>query len=428
MLEDTFLEDIHFAYQYALPLYEVYRLRYELQFDPTHKVHLPNNFLYHRRQLASPDTRIITTPNAEMLFSIAILDLGGGPVRIQVPDPQDRYYSIALLDAYTNNFEYISSRKPKTNAGRYWIAGPQAKNVGRFGAAVFQAPTPIVVLLLRILVDDPTEIDAARRLQSRFELMPFSRAVPRPPPIAPIPEVGANFVAIVNQAMAENPPPARDEPVLCRLGRAGIGLLAVPLEGEPRRAWENRFVDVRKALVETAEIDGQGSKGVANVVDGWLYPAATMGNFGTDYRRRAETAITALFAQRREENMSLFAVADQSGAAIDCRCHYRLRLPEYMPVARSWSLSIYQVEPDGRCYLAANPLNRYSINEATPDLEWNEDGSLDVLIQRDPPEPELQTNWLPMPDGACRIVLRNYEPLPELLEGRFRYPAIERIV
>lgn len=47
-------------------------------------------------------------------------------------------------------------------------------------------------------------------------------------------------------------------------------------------------------------------------------------------------------------------------------------------------------------------------------------------MARDRPEPGWETNWLPLPAGPFRLMLRNYQPRPELLDGRFRYPAIRR--
>ncbi len=32
-----------------------------------------------------------------------------------------------------------------------------------------------------------------------------------------------------------------------------------------------------------------------------------------------------------------------------------------------------------------------------------------------------------MPDAPFRLMLRNYIPKPELLDGRFHYPAMERV-
>ena len=49
----------------------------------------------------------------------------------------------------------------------------------------------------------------------------------------------------------------------------------------------------------------------------------------------------------------------------------------------------------------ANPINRYLINSPMlPELKENPDGSLTLYIQKDPPGPTKESNWLPAPDGS----------------------------
>lgn len=420
---------IGLAYRYALPLYEVARLRYALQFDPARPRHLSPNHLFHKRNLASPEDRLITAPNADTLYSLAILDLREGSVRIDVPDMAGRYYSVALIDAYTNVFAYLGRRTTGTRAGSYLLVGPGNGEVREKVPSVLHAPTPLVVLLVRILVNGPDDLAVAQRLQDGFRLKAPDATVPRHTAIAPVPDSGENFVAVVNQALTENPPPQADTPVLERIGKVGIGPHAVHFGPELQRAWSDHFPEVQRALAEAAKNRRQmaGVYHGAKVVNGWIYPPADKGNFGTDYDLRALIALAGLFAHRREENMAVGAVTDSEGRPFDHHHRYRLRLPAQMPVDGFWSLSIYSVEPDGRRFFEDNPVHRYAIGDRTPGLRRNADGSLDILIQWEAPQAEDMSNWLPMPSGPFHLGLRNYQPRAELLEGRFRYPAIERL-
>jgi hypothetical protein len=74
------------AYNYALPVYEIARLRYRQSFDPSNPHRVPVNTLTHSRKLADHTSRLVTTPNNDTLYSSANLDLRAGPVRIDVPD------------------------------------------------------------------------------------------------------------------------------------------------------------------------------------------------------------------------------------------------------------------------------------------------------------------------------------------------------
>ena len=77
--------------------------------------------------------------------------------------------------------------------------------------------------------------------------------------------------------------------------------------------------------------------------------------------------------------------------------------------------------------LVARQNHRYAIGDRTQGLKKNADGSLDIVIQRDSPGADKESNWLPAPEGDFRLVARAYLPRRELLDGRFKYPGIDRI-
>ena len=73
------------------------------------------------------------------------------------------------------------------------------------------------------------------------------------------------------------------------------------------------------------------------------------------------------------------------------------------PADAFWSLSIYEVMPEGGMYFADNALHRYAVGSLSPDLHRNEDGSLDILIQKESPQ-DFTANWLPAPEGKFEHV------------------------
>jgi hypothetical protein len=410
---------INAAYVYGLPVYEIARLRWQAQYDPALPLHLPSNVIFHRRFLSNATSREVTAPNNDTLYSLAFLDLRAGPLRIEVPDMADRYYSIAFVDAYTNDFGYIGRRATGTRAGSFAIVGPGA-SASATGAPVIQAPTPTGVLIVRILTRGADELDAVHRLQDAIVLTPRGLPPAQPPPPAPVADSGEGFVAVVNRALTDNPPPAADAPTLAHLATVGIGPSAPPLDGDARRAWNERFVEVQRSLANAAAR-------ATRLINGWAYPPNDVGRFGTDYATRANVALTFLLENVREEAMSIDPMADSAGAPLDDRHAYRVRLPARMPVDGFWSLTMYRREPDGRRFFFDNPLQRYAIGDRTPNLRRNGDGSLDIILARERPAPEWENNWLPMPVGPYSVTLRNYQPRPELLDGTFRYAAVEHI-
>lgn len=415
--------NIGVAYRYALPLYEVMRLRYTTVYDQNNPHRVALNHFVHKHSLAGPQDRLVTMPNNDTLYSLAVLDLSGGPVRLEVPDSGGRYYSAALMDAYTNNFSIINRRTTQGQSASFLISGPGwAQDNDPAGAQSIRAPTNTVLLLVRVLVDGPEDLAAAVALQDRFRLTgpPLStRGVA--PPLAPQDGDAENFVAVVNRALADNPPPRDNTPMLAQVARVGMvpgtGTLPPSLAGKWRRDLPLAQKLLARAVAKPRRL-----------IQGWSYPPPDTGNFGTDYDVRAAIALVGLLALPPEEAMYTSAWTDAQNRALDGGHRYRLHLPPGgVPVEAFWSLSLYTIEADGRAYFADNPLHRYAIGDRTPGLKKNPDGSLDLLIQHDSPGAAQQGNWLPAPDGPFRLVMRAYEPKLTLLKGEFRYPAIERI-
>jgi hypothetical protein len=409
------------AYNYALPVYEIAHLRYRQNFDPANPRRIPVNTLVHSRKLADHTSRLVTTPNNDTLYSSANLDLRAGPVRIDVPDFGQRYYSIALMDEFTNNFAYIGRRATGTRAGSFLVVCPTWQGQASKEVRIIHAPTPDVTLLVRILVDGPEDLDTVHRLQDAIVLT----APPVDPrvhtPVAPVADDGTNFVAVVNQALRENPPPAQDAPILAEIAKVGIVPRSGPLSPETARIWRE---DLPKAQAELRSRSSWSRK----VMDGWSYSAPGIGNFGTDYDLRAAVALSGLLALTRDEAIYAGAVTDSRGQPLDGAHRYRLHVPRDLPLNGFWSLSMYEVQSDGRLFFADNPLHRYAIGDRTRGLKRNADGSLDILIQKDAPSAEQTANWLPVPEsGRLQLTLRLYLPQAELLDGRFHFPALERL-
>ncbi len=411
---------LHLAYRYGLPIYDNARVIYAVTQSPFNPLRVAPNFFLHGRKLADYRSRIVTTPNTDTLYSVAVVDLSAGPVLLKVPEFGKRYYSVALIDAYTNNSDYVGSRATGGQAATYVIVPPGYKGALPDGAKPLHANTPHTVLLARILIDGPDDYDDVHDLQNRLKL---TQANPPPAPalIAPIPEDPENFVALVNQVLHANPPPAADHAALKRLAAVGVGPDAGALTAAQKALWAKHFAEAQKTLLTDIRSFGKPS-------DGWTYLPSDVGNFGTDYATRAAIAVTGLWVNIPAEAVYTFAATDTKGDKLVGAKSYRLRLPAGAPPVDSfWSLSIYEVEPDGRLFFSDNPLHRYAIGDRTQGLKKNADGSLDILIQNNSPGADKESNWLPAPDGDFRLVARAYLPRPEILDGRFKYPGIEHV-
>lgn len=408
------------AYRYGLPIYDNARITYLIAQSPLNPLRVAPNVFLHSRRLADHRSRIVTTPNNDTLYSAAYVDLSTGPVTLTVPDFGERYYSVALIDAYTNNADTIGTRVSGGRGDRYVILPPGYTRATPSGRRGLRATTPHIIVLARILVEGPDDLDDVHELQNGLKLSQAAGA-PTPTLIAPNANDPETFVALVNQVLRANPPPPADRAILTVLATVGVGPDAGSLSNDQKALWRTHF-----AAAQTALFQEVGTFGAVH--EGWTYLPRDVGHFGTDYATRAAVAITSLWINDPEEAVYTFATADAKGGGLTGSHSYRLRIPAGAPPANSfWSLSIYEVEPDQRLFFFDNPLHRYAIGDRTKGLKKNPDGSLDVYVQRAAPAADLEANWLPAPDGAFRLVARAYLPRADLLEGRFKYPGLERV-
>jgi len=419
---------IRAAFIYTFALHDLARTRWRFtQHETTHG--RPANQLHHNRDLLDDRARQVTMPNNDTLYSLAWLDLSAGPATLTVPDMGSRYYSVALMDAFTNNFACLGLRTNGPGAHVFVIAGPahhaSAPAGLPNGAVLARAPCNDVWLLARVLVDGPSDLPQVHALQEQMRLgtsaVPPARLQATPDETRP-----AAYLALVNEALARNGVPAHEQEMVAGFADLGVraGDLAAwdTLSPGIREAWTRLWPALRHEL----EHPPKGSLRRNGPRGSWLSGMDHIGNFGTDYLYRAYISLVGLGALERPEAIYASALTDGDGQPLDGAHCYRLHVPARMPVNAFWSLSMYEFAPDGRRFFTANPIQRYAIGDRTPGLTRNADGSLDLAIQCAPPAEGL-ANWLPAPKGRFAMALRYYHPQPDLIEHRFVMPDTERV-
>ena len=408
------------AYIYGLPLIEMAAARQRMLHPTTGAAGQPAglNVLKPTRTLTTDKNRTITTPNNDTLYASAWLDLTKGPVTLTVP-PTDRYWSVAVMNMYSDNDVILGTRTVGAGGGRFTIVGPGQPGLG---PNVARCATPHGWMLIRILSDGPDDLEAVHRLQDGFKLA--GPAGVEPPAYATRKSPWKDYFASMQQLMISDPPPAVDGVALGRMAPLGLG---------PRGGFDPAKFDaaqVREIEAGIAEAMPKAARGSApNVVQGWTYPRGDIGLWGQDYDFRAVVALTGLAALPPVEAMYLRPVGD-NGPGSFLNGDYRLsfaagKLP---PVDSFWSITMYEPTPDGQLFLTSNRLNRFSIGDRTPGLKKNPDGSLDIWIGRTDPGGEKTANWLPAPaSGPFSLSLRAYLARSELLDGRWRAPPLVKL-
>ena len=405
------------AFQFGFPIYEMARTR------SAATMLMPTNMLGHRRTLSDASSRWVTTPNNDTLYSTAWLDLRAGPVLLTMPAVPDRYHSAALMDVFTDNFAILGTRNQGGKGGVYAIAGPDWTGDLPDNAVLVRARSNDVWLLIRTLVDGPQDLEAARIAQDGFKLAAVNATSGTDPRAAPPSPDVATFINVVGEMLGRSSVPALHRDRLARLSASGLvaGATWEGLTAAQQAVWQANFAGFQSELREGLALLGETHAG-------WSYGKSNVGDFGQDDLLRASIALGGLAALPPVEAMYMTGKTDGSGQPLAGGRTYRLRIPPGgLPLRGFWSLSMYQVEPDGRLFFVDNPANRFAVGDRTEGLRKNADGSLDILISRDPPKDQTRSNWLPAPAGPFRLIMRAYLPNPDLLNGNWRLPAIEPV-
>lgn len=390
------------AFLYALPLIEMATTRARLLKAPGAAI----NRLSHTRTLSDHNARWVTTPNNDTLYSSAFLDLTKGPVTLTIPALGERYYSVAVMDMFTNNNVVLGTRTIGGKGGTFTLVGPGQVSSGPNPTRI---ATPHAWLLVRTLVNGEADLDAAHQAQDGFVV-----TGPAGGPVTAYASRDAkpsDYFASVRSLLASDPAPPTDLKILARTA-AFLG--AGPYDEAAATAG-----------VEQARMITLFAKGRQTFVGGWSYPRPNLGDYGQDYLYRGIVALQGLGALPVAEAMYMKAAGDDGAGNFTGDDLYRLSLPAQIPLDGFWSLSMYEAMPDGQFFFTDNPIKRYTIGDRTPGLKRNADGSLDLWIGRTDPGGDRSANWLPAPKvGPFALYLRAYLPKAELLGGAFRFPAV----
>lgn len=409
------------ALVYGFPLYEVAKTRHRDMTGWIGQPPLAPNTICHDRRLADNACRWITTPNNDTLYSRAWLDLSGGPVTVAVAAlSSDRYWSIAFMDAFTNNFAVLGQHLDAPGPVVVTLAGP-ADHARPVAGRVIHAPGNDVWLLARWIVNGEDDLAAAHAMQECLSVTPCSPV--RSPVVEPTDSMDpANFLAVVAEQLERNPPPREDASMLSRIAVAGL----IPGARDPwaslpvatRRAWQSGMASAH-SRIRNAFI------GLRRKVDGW-WVLDELEDSDARYEWRAALALAGLGALPASEATYIGRTTDDDGQLLHGSRNYCLTISrEGIPVDAFWSLSLYAPTEDGRRFFVENLIDRYSIGDRTAQLHYEPDHSLRIYIQHQiPHEPTRRANWLPAPAGPFQLSLRAYRPRREFQAFEMPLPIL----
>jgi hypothetical protein len=390
----------------------------------------PPNVFHHLRTFPPADFRAVVRPNFDTLYSNAWLDLTNGPLRLHVPDTQDRYYMLPMLDMWTDVFATVGKRTTGTGEGDFIIVGPDYSGDLPAGLPVITAPTPYAWIIGRTQTNGPSDYAAVHAMQDGYTLTPLGKPVAHE--VEPDLDTTTEALALVNdmsamkffayaaEALKVIPPHATDFSLLARIAQLGI----VP--GQPFDASQfsqQEIGEIEAAATAAREAVTAGVRALGKMVNGWTVATDSIGVYGNYYFKRAVVAMGGLGANPPEDAIYPILSADADGEPLKGEQDYILHFDadQLPPVAAFWSVTMYDAEG----FQAPNELNRFALGDRDP-LTYNADGSLDLYIQHARPEEKRAPNWLPAPLGPLGITMRLYAPKAEALDGRWSPPPVHK--
>ncbi|WP_338580697.1 DUF1254 domain-containing protein [Pseudomonas sp. MAG733B] len=424
------------AYLYGFPVVEMYKTLYTQAVDKkSSNFKAPFNQIGNTATAFTAKDTAFVTPNADTPYSFVWMDLRAEPLVLTLPPIEEhRYYSVQLIDAYTQNFAYLGTRSTGNNGGHFMIAGPnwkgrQPQNIDR----LLRSESNIAYALYRTQLFDEQDLAKVKQIQKGYQVETLSqydkhKAPPAAPKIdwpKPSPTMSdtPDLFRYLNFMLTFAPAQDVEKDLLARFKTIGIEagkpFNLTKLSADQRKALEDgisdakaEFAGFKKTRVDTHEVTSGDFFGTRDHLKGnylYRYAGANMGIFGNS----------------AEEANYIGYFVDKDGQPVDASKHdYTLHFDKgaLPPADAFWSLTMY----DGKNkLLVANPLNRYLINSRMlPDLKLDADGGLTLYLQKKAPAKDLQSNWLPAPSGPFYGILRLYLPKPEVTNGQWKMPLL----
>ncbi|UBM09276.1 DUF1254 domain-containing protein [Cupriavidus metallidurans] len=425
------------AWIYGYPVVESYKTLYAQAVErdgPNFKA--PFNHIGNTAQTFTPKDTAIITPNADTPYSFAWLDLRAEPIVLTLPRVErDRYYSVQLLDIYTQIFGYLGTRETGNGGGRFLIAGPDWHGATPPGIDhVLRSESNIAYALYRTQLFDDADLANVRNIQKGYAVQTLSafqhrKAPPAAPAIDwPKPQPGmTDGVALfryLDFMLRFAPPEPTESALMQRLAAIDVGPGKTfdenALSPEIRQAMNDGIADAKAefAMFHKTKL------GTKQVSSGDLFGSRAF--LKNNYMYRYAGAALGIYGNTGAEALYPGYFTDAEGQPLNGAngARYTLRFAkDALPPANAfWSITMY----DGKSKLLVdNPANRYLINSRMLKmLARDADGGITLDLQHGEPGAEREANWLPAPDAPFYVILRLYMPKAEATDGKWKQPPL----
>lgn len=425
-----------FLYCYSLVIMDITRKKLTNTETPTSDGAPVNQFA---NKSSYPDYTFtdVVRPNADTYYSTAFLDLSKDALVLSLPNTNDRYYLMPMLDAYSNVFSSPGKRTTGTEAGNFLITGPDWKGTVPEGMKEqIKAPTNMVWILGRIQCNGKEDGEkVVIPIQKKLKLTPLSSwgkeytepkgtidpTVPKEDPNNAVLNMPIDqFFNYANTLMVSNPPKPEDKPAMDKFKAIGVQPGGKFDLSKFDAATQSAMKEIPKKVY--AGFDQALAK-PEKLTNGWNILMKNMGSYGINYPFRALITYAGLGANLPQDAVYPSNSLDQDGKPYSGANKYVIHFDKGMtpPVDGFWSLTMYNQAG----YFIQNPINVYAVGHGAP-FTYNADGSLDIYIQNESPGKDKENNWLPAPKDQFNVMMRLYWPKETIINGTWTPPAIKK--
>lgn len=390
----------------------------------------------HERSFRDASSKDLKAPSLDTLTSLAWIDVGAEPYILSLPDLQGRFNIFSFFSGWTEVFADPGIRTREASSGLFAITGPGWEGVLPTGVIELKSPTGLVWIVAKLYCsgtsDDMREV---RLLQDRFLLIPLSRFGQRvelykarvdPAIVMTTPVVdqvknmdGMTYFKMLTQLLLNNPPAPIDSRIIEKMTKIGL----IPGAKIDTTTIDRKTIALLDEAPELAlEKITLNTSELGKKTNGWTFYLDSA-SFAGQYLNRASFCEKYLGACLAKDELVITTNCDKDSKPLNGDYSYLLHLSKEMlpPISRFWSLTLY----DQELFLVKNPIHRNAIG-SKDTLKYNNDGSLDIYIQKSSPGKDKESNWLAVPRGNFTLMFRLYAPKEAALDGTWLPPTPER--
>lgn len=347
-------------------------------------------------------------------------------VVLEIPQIEDRYSTVQLMDEYAEVFANIHKRNyPEHYYGKFALVTKDSKAQIPKDAHKIIVPDKKTKMLARVELQD--DWDEAVELQKQFKATVIGNPVIAPPldfPLFTNRELDKIALDVFNYsdkllAIEDKEMPDREEKKKMALR---IKKYIAQSDSTAKRV---ETIVKKKAIPMFLAYAGKGSGELKN---NWILSNPSIGKFNGDYKLRSGVNYLGIWANTMDEVIYAVTSIGSDNLPLGDGKSYEIHFAkENLPADNVHSFwSIILVNPPSY-RVVPNEMNRYNFNNYS-DLTYEKDGSLKLYVSPEYNSKWSMSNWLPSPKkDKIMLTMRMYVPKQSVVEGLW-YPPLVTLI